>query len=582
MADGVGKPKQAGLGVRLFMTLFCGVFLAMGVGFFAMLASAAVRHAGTYFWHEVPCTIVESRIVDTTTVEGGAAGWHVRFVYQVDGHDYTGSRLSVNNAVGDARDDLRRSQQLAPGTTTTCLVNPGDPTDSVLERESVWVLLTPLFPLVFVAFGAGGIWLAWARSREKAPGALTARATKEARSRRGGQIAGLVFGGVFLLVGVTLTHMLVIKPLLGLLAARSWPAVPCEVVSSEVESHDSDDGTTYSVEITYRYIVDGRTYLSNRTSFVKMSTSGYREKADIVAAHPPGARVTCYVNPADPTDAVLWREWQGAMWFGLIPLVFALVGGGLILGIARSWRAQSATPTAASLRAPAATAPGAGAGRVSVPAWIPEFDAGPVELTPSASRGGRVVAMLLVALFWKGIVSVFLVQLFRGGWDGFDWFLGLFLTPFVAVGLFLIGMFLRQLLALSNPVPVLTLPRRVLRPGERLEVGWRLQGRVHVLRHLRISLEGREEATYRRGTNTVTDKAVFATVDLLDTAEHAGMAAGRTVRALPARLMHSFSAANNKIVWALRVRGTVPRWPDVDEEFVITIAPPAAGESTDA
>jgi hypothetical protein len=163
------------------------------------------------------------------------------------------------------------------------------------------------------------------------------------------------------------------------------------------------------------------------------------------------------------------------------------------------------------------------------------------------------------------------VQLFRG--DGFSWFLALFLTPFVVVGLVLVGAFVSQVLALSNPVPRITLNRRVLRPGERLEVDWQMRGRVQALRRLRLSLEGREEATYRRGTDTRTDREVFATVDLLDTGDLATMAAGRVARDLPARLMHSFAAKNNKIVWALRVRGEIPRWPDVDEEFVVTIAP---------
>ena len=38
----------------------------------------------------------------------------------------------------------------------------------------------------------------------------------------------------------------------------------------------------------------------------------------------------------------------------------------------------------------------------------------------------------------------------------------------------------------------------------------------HVLQ-LKITLEGREEATYRRGTDTVTDREVFATHSLVDT-----------------------------------------------------------------
>jgi hypothetical protein len=35
----------------------------------------------------------------------------------------------------------------------------------------------------------------------------------------------------------------------------------------------------------------------------------------------------------------------------------------------------------------------------------------------------------------------------------------------------------------------------------------------------------------------------------------------------------SFTAANNKIVWTIRARGEIARFPDVAEEFEITMKP---------
>ena len=43
--------------------------------------------------------------------------------------------------------------------------------------------------------------------------------------------------------------------------------------------------------------------------------------------------------------------------------------------------------------------------------------------------------------------------------------------------------------------------------------------------------------------------------------------------------MHTFAAPHNKVVWCLKVRGEIPRWPDVDEEFPLEVLP---GESTGA
>lgn len=552
------------------MTLFFGVFLAAGLAIFSATLPSTLRHAATYAWHTVPCRMVESAIVVQDSPEGGAAGWHVAFAYAVEGREYVGRRLTVNHPVGSAHDDLRRSQQLSPGTATTCLVNPANPADAVLERQGFGVLLVPLFPLIFVAVGGGGIWAAWRRSR--APQGLTARVATRSTAERRGRLVGMLFGGVFFVVGVVLTWLLFIRPVLGIAAAKSWPEVPCEIVSSEVASHSSDDGTTYSIEITYRYEVDGRAYVSNRYGFTIGSSSGYKGKAQVVAAHPPGSRATCFVNPADPTDAVMDRGWTAAMGFGLIPVVFALVGGGLLLAMLRK---PGAAADAGAFRGGTPGAAGAAGSRSSGAGAVPVgIGTGPLELKPVSSRRIKVLGAALVALFWNGIVSVFVVQLFSGGWAGFSWFLAIFLTPFVAVGVFLVVLLVRQVLALSNPVPVLTLATPVLHPGGRLEVSWVLRGRVQALRHLRLTLEGREEATYRRGTDTRTDREVFAEFPVAEASDPAGLAAGRAALELPRRLMHSFSAAHNKITWQLRVRGDVPRWPDIDDEYTIVILPP--------
>jgi len=39
--------------------------------------------------------------------------------------------------------------------------------------------------------------------------------------------------------------------------------------------------------------------------------------------------------------------------------------------------------------------------------------------------------------------------------------------------------------------------------------------------------------------------------------------------------MHSFEAANNKIVWSIVLHGDIARWPDTKQEYGITICPAA-------
>jgi hypothetical protein len=96
---------------------------------------------------------------------------------------------------------------------------------------------------------------------------------------------------------------------------------------------------------------------------------------------------------------------------------------------------------------------------------------------------------------------------------------------------------------------------------------------VDVLQGFRMSLEGREEATYRRGTNTATDRSVFANLEIVNLTLQAAMQTGRGTVVVPAHAMHSFSSAHNKIVWSIRIHGDIARWPDVDEEFPINVLP---------
>ena len=202
------------------------------------------------------------------------------------------------------------------------------------------------------------------------------------------------------------------------------------------------------------------------------------------------------------------------------------------------------------------------------------------------SRVAKLVTILVVTVFWNGIVSVFVVNVvndvLRG--DAFRWFLGLFLLPFIGVGLVLIGVSVRMAMALANPVPRLTVNRRAFAPGDTVALAWRFDGSATRLKDIRLFLEGREEATYRRGTDTRTDREVFATLDL---ARAAGVSAGQPGQAtvkLPERMMHSFSSDNNRVIWTLKVKGGIDWWPDLDEEFAIVVVPavrkvfPAGGE----
>lgn len=390
----------------------------------------------------------------------------------------------------------------------------------------------------------------------------------------------MAFFGVFLVAGLGFSALFLV-PAWRNLQARSWPEVPCEVLESRVATHPGDDGATYCVEVRYRYTVDGRDYTSDRYHFFVGSTSGYEGKARVVEGLPPGARTVCFVDPDDPSEAVLERGFTVEYLWVLFPLVFVAVGaGGMIMtwiGTRRltarrevGWPDWLPAPDADA----AVEAPGGGDPVVSAIAADPSGAGAPLVLESRISPGGRLGCTVLVALVWNGIVGLFVWQLWEGWRAGSpDGCLALFLVPFVLVGaLFLIGV-PYQLLALFNPRPRAVLTPGTLELGESARLSWRFRGWPERIRRLRITLEGTEEADVSHGDSRRTRRETFASYDLLDTGLGLEIAGGSVQVEVPADTMHTFEAPDHRILWTLKVHGAIRLWPDVLEEMRVVVRP---------
>jgi hypothetical protein len=395
--------------------------------------------------------------------------------------------------------------------------------------------------------------------------------------RRTGSGAGCLaaFFGLFALVGGVATWFVTIRPLAGLVAARSWVETPCTILASQVAESSDSDGTTYKVDVRYSYVFAGGEHRSERYDFFNAYSSGYQGKADVVARYPPGARTVCYVNPDDPSEAVIDRSPGPRYLVGLVPLVFLFIGvGGIVFALRHGGQAAAATLEAPSPAAWSSKPTRSALARDS----FPTVQTGPRDLRPNVSPFGKFVGLTFAALFWNGIVSVFVWQAVQGWRAGQpDGCLTLFLVPFVLVGLALVAGAFQNLLALANPRPRLTLSPGVLTPGGAAYLQWKMVGRASRIRRLRIVLEGREEARYRRGTDTYTDRETFATIHAVDTDQPFEIPAGSAHLSIPEGTMHSFAADNNKIVWMLKAECEIPGWPDSVDEYEIQVKP--LGES---
>ncbi|MDB6015773.1 MAG: hypothetical protein JWR19_262 [Pedosphaera sp.] len=545
---------------KLFFSLFFLFFLGMGLLFAWLIVRDVAAGLKTWAWKKTDCEIVASRVSET-----GPHGRHtgsfyvqVEYRYTFDGQKLTADKYQLKpKSFTDYGKAARLAGQYQPGSSAVCYVNPSAPTDAVLHRDSLLSPLALLFPLVFVLIGAGGIFLMWRPQSASvaAPQPISNRAIAS-----NGQRFMFVFFMIFLLVGCGAFYGIFIRPVWSIQRAKQWPVVPCVVISSEVQSHSGDKGTTYSINILYRYEFNGREFKANRYDFMGGSSSGYAGKQAVVNKYPPGRQAICYVNPDEPTEAVLERGFTPVMWGGLFPLIFVLVGAGGIYFTARQRRNSLVTGGAI----PASTYRPVGIG------GLPNT----LVLKPKMPPFAKLFVIIAVALFWNGIVSVFVAEVVRGWRSGHaEWFLTLFLVPFVLIGLGLMAGIIYQFLALWNPRPRLKVTPGAVALGGALRVQWELKGRTSVLKGLRVSLQGREEATYRRGTNTVTDKSVFLDLEIAKVTALAEMQSGTRTVNIPAHLMHSFASKNNKIFWSIFVHGEISRWPDVKEEFPLTVLP---------
>jgi len=524
--------RASGIGGRILGTVFFLLFAGLGFFFTVLLARQLYRDGQTYRWPAVPCVILESAIND----QGGNSPYavHVHYQYEWRGSSHSSQQFATQTkAFSDYSKAQRLIDRFRADSKSLCYVNPGNPTEAILQRTPLWSGFFLLLPLTFLAIGAGAIYAIWRRSSE--PNVAPAKAVR-------GQKFAFCFFGLFLVVGLVVSYFLTVAPTIKALQARKWNAVSCTIISSRVQHHSSDDGTTYSVDILYAYEVDGREYKANRYDFLGGSSSGRRGKQRVVNQHPPGAKRICYVNPGDPTDAVLHRGLATGMWFGLIPLVFVAVGLGGMIGTARH------------------------PGRQISPAIISRPPDG-VLLKPKASPMAKFVGALLTMIFWNAITWVgvgFVIQ-------DKAWWVLLFLSLFVLIGLALIWVTIHSFFGLFSPRAQLRASQTPVALGESIELSWEFTGRVDKLRDVHFILEGRDERDEGSGKNRRTKTNVFYTADIAHLTNPNDLKSGTVLCTIPSEQLPTDTEGSERVIWVIRLKASVELGADLDDEYPLTV-----------
>ena len=164
-----------------------------------------------------------------------------------------------------------------------------------------------------------------------------------------GKLVAILFGLVFVCVGAAILWWITILPVTRYFASLNWVRTPATIISSQFDSKmarssGSDSDTIYRANIVYEYWYDDIMYRGNRYDVAESggySNAGVDEMRQAVQKYPVGKSTYCWVNPDNPSEAILERTLMTQRfltWAGF-PLLFIFAGISIIVsGIGRPRR----------------------------------------------------------------------------------------------------------------------------------------------------------------------------------------------------------------------------------------------------
>lgn len=159
-----------------------------------------------------------------------------------------------------------------------------------------------------------------------------------------------LFGLLFLVVGLVLTS-LIFGSFIRYLRPSFWPEEECRIRACRVEP--STEVGKYDLTLEYVYSAQGREFVGQAIDCSGELTKTFdsiERRQKLFAHFAEGTTHRCRVNPSDPTDAVLQtadvlgRTELLILPFLLVPLIFILFGGGVVVVRVRGWLGLDAVP----------------------------------------------------------------------------------------------------------------------------------------------------------------------------------------------------------------------------------------------
>ena len=346
--------------------------------------------------------------------------------------------------------------------------------------------------------------------------------------------------------------------------AAGWTAVPAQLVSVSLEAHAGDDGgATYETTAAYRYEYEGASYTGTRvaidTSADNIGAFQQRLYYELAAAHDRGTSVTAYVDPDEPSHAMLNRNLRPGLFAlkGVFALAFGGAGFGLLLG-ARYAAKKSAAEQKLHDRFP------------SEPwRWRPEWADGRI----AGSTRTAAYVTIGFAVVWN-LISLPAALIVPGELANGNT-AAAFALLFPLVGLGLAAWAVRTWLQLKRfKIPTLTLQRMPVALGGRLKGTIRVDAGVPITADFGFELECVETVTRGSGKNRKAEERLLWQKQWRVPRHQCQIGSFTTIPvevAVPAEQpATSMDDGGGKIAWRLEVTGVCPG-PDFWSRFELPV-----------
>lgn len=396
--------------------------------------------------------------------------------------------------------------------------------------------------------------------------------------------AGLVFGGL-LLSGVAVPEWRMNHQF----EPTDAVVLGTGLVRRQVTEPTGSVTPTWQPTVRVRYEVAGRPVESWSRASRATITADRQTAVDALSGWSIGGTVPAWYDPTAPDVVVLERGFNWWMWLLTLVLPGALIafgGSGLLRAILRWGKSEErcAVPGGfAGALAPLATTRRQAPNHPGIPPCDDQVNSPGTflayRLPIDSPESWTLLGIGMFAGLWNAVLVVLIINagidLLGGRTDLL--LLGL-LVPFAVVGGAAIVVFTRRLIVASAiGTTQVEISGQPLHPGGAYDV-LLAQGGAGTLESLDMSLELEEQATFRLGTDTRTERLVVWRQPIgswrgVERAPGTRFEA-RATATIPATAMHSFATEHNAVRWALVVRGTTPRWPPFVRVFPLVVFPP--------